>query len=61
MRKINSNSEKRNKVKNFSVSLTCTILSRSEFNLVSRYYHFVGSSYTPRKVDMAYTMKSSLK
>lgn len=58
MKTINANSEKRNKVKDFSISLTCTILSRSEFDLVSRYYNFVSSSCKPRKVDMLYNCRS---
>lgn len=57
MKKINENSVKRNKVKNFSVSLTCTILSRSEFDRIYRYYDRIGSSCTARKVDMGYNIR----
>ena len=55
---MKANILKRNKVKNFSISLTCTVLSRSEFEIVSRYYHFISTSFTPRKVDMAYNCRS---
>lgn len=55
---MEANILKRNKVKNFSISLTCTVLSRSEFELVSRYYHFVSTSLTPRKDYMAYNCRS---
>ena len=58
---MKANILKRNKVKNFRVSLTCTVLPRSEFELVSRYYKFICTTCTPRKVDMAYNCRSFYK
>ena len=58
---MKSNILKRNKVKNFSVSLTCIVLSQSEFELISRYYNFVSTSCRPRKVNKSYKCRSFYK
>lgn len=48
---MKKNNLKIRNVKNFSVKLACTVLSRDEFGDIYQYYYFIGSSATPLKVD----------
>ncbi len=50
---------KTRKVKKFSLSLTCIVMSEREFSDNSReFYNFVSCSLIPRRVDIGYNSRS---
>lgn len=49
---------KTRKEKKFSLSLTCAVFPKTEFEEKYRkYYHYLSSTYTPRKTDNAFNCR----
>lgn len=50
---------KTRKVKDFNLSLNCTVISDSEFaEKFHEFYNFISCTYTPRKSDNAFNLRS---